>query len=451
MTLTSARNEMHYLRLPNRRLTPGLSLCRRARHPVPGSPLRSQWRCGGWCLSLIAVLAGFSGSPQAALAQPPKTAEVDTAIRLSGSYIVRQARENGRFVYRTNTNPKVPVPRKYNMLRHAGAMYALASYWQLHPSPEGLHALKSANTFLLSQVRELDDVPDTMAVWSDPGINRGTDPLRAKLGGTGLGLVAMTAFERLVPGSTPKKQLECLGNFLLFMQRDDGGFYTIYYPVYPGRDDSWTSLYYPGEAALGLLMLNDILPSVEWVRGAKEALLFLARERKTKAEVPADHWALIATQKLFADATSTNDRERDALVAHARQVVRFMLSEYASQRGDAELDGCFSADGRTTPTATRLEGLLAATRILSEDDVIQAEINDALRRGTRFLLRSQIQSGDYAGGIPRAVARLPETDPNWSESFNLRATEIRIDYVQHALSAFIGYRRWLQEASGAAQ
>lgn len=51
-----------------------------------------------------------------------------------------------------------------------------------------------------------------------------------------------------------------------------------------------------------------------------------------------------------------------------------------------------------------------------------------------FLLIAQLTEGRYAGGIPRAVGRFGN-----DRKFNRRHREIRIDYVQHALSAMIQY------------
>ena len=63
----------------------------------------------------------------------------------------------------------------------------------------------------------------------------------------------------------------------------------------------------------------------------------------------------------------------------------------------------------------------------------------AIHQGIAFLVRAQVRSGELEGAIPRAVGsnqpagsrRLPFLDP--------RASEVRIDYVQHALSAMIRY------------
>lgn len=368
---------------------------------------------------------------------------LEQSIRDAADFIQGQCLPSGQFVYRINTNDRVKIAPKYNILRHAGAMYALAEFARHAPSPTITAALRRANKFLQSQIAPVDDLPETLAVWSDPAVNHSNDPLRAKLGGTGLGLAAMCRLEAIAPGATGREDLHHLGNFLLFMQRDDGGFYSIYFPIFPGRDDRWTSLYYPGEAALGLLLLNDVVRDEEWVRGAKEALLFLSRLRQDMEVVPADHWALIATAKLLEDRSVLTDAEYRMLMAHARQIARFMLSEAEPQVGHAALHGCFSPDGRTTPTATRLEGLLSIIDLLPESDPFRVEIEDACHAGVAFLRRSQITRGKAKGGIPRAVAVLAESSPFASGDFNDRATEVRIDYVQHALSAWLQYQALL--------
>ena len=101
-------------------------------------------------------------------------------------------------------------------------------------------------------------------------------------------------------------------------------------------------------------------------------------------------------------------------------------------------DGAFTEDGRTTPAATRLEGLLAALTFLPPDDALGLRIESAVHRGIAFLLRAQVKRGEFAGAIPRAIDQLPSTDPS-AVKFNRRASEVRIDYVQHALSAMTQY------------
>jgi len=88
--------------------------------------------------------------------------------------------------------------------------------------------------------------------------------------------------------------------------------------------------------------------------------------------------------------------------------------------------------------------MLAALSFLPDEySNLRQQMVVAIDEGIQFLLRSQIRSGKYAGGIPRAIQVLPEDHPQFTESFNHRATEVRIDYVQHALSAMLQYERIL--------
>jgi hypothetical protein len=113
-----------------------------------------------------------------------------------------------------------------------------------------------------------------------------------------------------------------------------------------------------------------------------------------------------------------------------------MLAEQITTAGDARLGGGFTQDGRTTPTATRLEGLLAALEFLPrEDTALRAQIEAAVKLGVEFLLRAQIKSGPFAGGVPGAM---PERTSVVMKA-QARESELRIDYVQHALCAWLRY------------
>jgi hypothetical protein len=341
-------------------------------------------------------------------------------------------------------NPAIKPKPRYNWLRHAGTIYALALYDQAYPQASTRSTLDRAAEFLKeSAIAPVPGKPDLLAVWSHPEITRNNKPLQAKLGGTGLGLVALLSVEKRRPGTTPMDYLRKMGNFLRFMQKKDGGFYSKYIPEKGGRDDSWTSLYYPGEAALGLMMLYERDPASIWLQAAADSIAYLARKRAGQQHVEADHWALLATARLLP----LYDRCRkplpvQALERHAVQICESILAGRPYKYDDPVRYGSFTADGRTSPTATRLEGLLAALTFLpSEYNNLRTKMTVAIDDGLKFLLRSQIRTGPLAGGIPRAIRWLPEDHPQFKRSFNRRATEVRIDYVQHALSAMLHYGR----------
>jgi hypothetical protein len=234
-----------------------------------------------------------------------------------------------------------------------------------------------------------------------------------------------------------------MGNFLLYMQKKDGSFYSKYYPHHGGKSDKWTSLYYPGEAALGLVMLYEKDPDPIWLQAAANAMAYLARLRAAQREVPADHWALLATAKLMPlYDRSRHPVSKAVILKHAVRICETILSTKSHNPEDSLQYGCFTDDGRTTPTAIRLEGLLAALTFLPDEHIeLKKQIIDSAEAGIGFLLRSQITSGEYAGAIPRAVRPLPAAQPRSNKASNRRVTEVRIDYVQHALSAMLQYRQ----------
>ncbi len=205
------------------------------------------------------------------------------------------------------------------------------------------------------------------------------------------------------------------------------------------------NLYYPGEAILGLISLYEVDHQKQWLVAAGKGLAYLAESRAGQSTVPPDHWAMIATAKFlpFYDQSECPATPRE-LQRHTIQTVNAFLERLTPGRTtDPRLDGSLDGGGRTTPTATSLEGLLAALESASGAEYpaeLIGAIKKAVFRGIGFLLRAQIQSGQYAGGMPgRIIGSSARSTPADADAGN-----IRVDYVQHALSAFLRYERLLE-------
>jgi len=406
---------------------------------------------GRLVLLAIVALIGFTGS--FAIAEGKVKDEVisgNTAPLVSGSavkeaislctcYLQTVCKSNGQFVYTVNLQSG-SQSQKYNIIRHAGAMYALARAHDFIPDQTTTDALVRAGNFLRTNYIAPDssstEKTRVLAVWSE---KVGTQEIpQTTLGATGLGLVALSQQKQIAPGSAPLEDLQAMGRFLLFLQKDDGSFYSKYAVTEGGKSDAWESLYYPGETALGFLSLYQLDSSKEWLAAAEKALLYLAKSRLSVKQVPPDCWALIATAKLFAISDETGiPISREPLVHHAGQICESILSEQITNASETRLNGGFDPTGRTTPTSTRLEGLLAALEFLPKDESgLRSRVEKAVHQGIAFLLQSQIHSGPYAGGIPGSVSGTAADG-----TINPIASKIRIDYVQHALCALIAYQR----------
>jgi hypothetical protein len=375
---------------------------------------------------------------------------LDQRIGWAAGYLFESVAASGRLVYLRESCGAIGDSRRYNILRHAGAVFSMAQYAAAQPPDKNAsEVLRRAAAYLMDCCAgPVDGQTDMLAIWSPPeltGSSRGC--LQAKLGASGLTLAALVRLEFVLPGTTAPKVLRQLANFLLFMQKSDGSFYSKYIPAKAGRDDQWTSLYYPGEAALGLVMLHELDGAVRWLEAAIDALRYLARTREGSRPLPADHWALIATARLFkqnpgslqmaspAGIPWSEPQEgvsiRGVLLDHATALVESILGEQIEGHERGCLNGGFDLEGRVTPTATRLEGLLAALTFLPAG-MLRSRTQHAVGLGVGFLVASQIIDGPARGGIPRY-------NPLCSSS-HTRANEIRIDYVQHALAALLAYR-----------
>lgn len=381
---------------------------------VPDSPLTASGR--------VAIPVSVGPSP----------AEIDRAIALSADYLERACGPDGRFVYRINVNSG-EQSHSYNIVRHAGAMYALAMLQHSEPNQQAVDAMARAAFFMRQNYIGPGMRSNQLVVWSRPRPQNST----ADLGATGLGLVALTSLELAKPNSVPLLQLQALGHFLVFLQNNDGSFVNKY-RAGSGPDEDFESLYYPGEAALGLIDLYQVDHSSEWLAAAAKALSYLARSRAKLSDVPPDHWALIATAKLLPNyAQSASPASRQELIQHAIQVCQALMKDQFRNPGNQGLDGAFDPTGRTAPTATRMEGLLAALEFIP-DRSMRTQIQESVEHGVSLLIRSQIKDGLYAGGLPGA-----------STSSAAGASDIRIDFVQHALCAWLRYKQLFQTAGAA--
>ncbi len=203
--------------------------------------------------------------------------------------------------------------------------------------------------------------------------------------------------------------------------------------AHSGPVPHWRSPYYTGETALGLIALYEADHNIEWLAAAGKALSYLAESRVGLSTVPNDHWALIATAKLlpYCERTACG-ASREILVQHAIQICKSIMQGQIRNSGGDGLDGAFDLQGKTTSASTRLERLLAAMEFLPRGE-LRSSIEDGVGHGIAFLLRAQIATGIQSGGIPGAM-----TAENRSSSV------IRIDFVQHALCAWLRYQQFLR-------
>lgn len=371
----------------------------------------------------------------------PQVTTLEESLADAAAYLDEHNAPDGRFTYQINLDHDTDA-RAYNVLRHAGSIYGLSMYYAHSGDAATRDTMLRAGRYLLRHhVKDVRGLENTKAVFSLPP-EEASGHRKAKLGGTALGIIALVEVRKVDPELVPLEDLQQLGNFILFMQEDDGHFRSKYSEVVKFKVD-FNSLYYPGETILALTRLYETDGDTKWLRAALEGVRYLVDSRAGTPvnKLVNDHWLMIAVGALGPHFDVLDDApiSRADAVAHVKDIATMMMREQRRTAWVPGMRGSFSPDGAITPCSTRLEGMIAVYNAL-EDSRFRTKLRRSIASGTAFILKGQVRSGKGKGGFLRAIKKLPG-----ASEFNEVQSEIRIDYVQHAISAIVGYRRMLDD------
>lgn len=349
------------------------------------------------------------------------------AARLGGDYLVAHTNTDGSFVYQYN-----PVTGKtsssYNILRHAGTAYSLLELYEATNKKKYLETAERALVFLTNHITACPNTTDALCVEEDGEI---------KLGGNALAVLAFTKYISVTPD--PKSEYlslaQSLAKFLTGVQTPDGEFSVHKIFAENGEDSGFESQYYPGEALFALTRLYAVDGDAQWIESAHRGARWLIEIRDKGVptqQLNHDHWLLYALNELYAD------QPEDLYVQHAQRITEAILAaQHSGRSGDQkEWNGGFYTPPRSTPTATRTEGLGAAYHIFKKngDSAYAETVRRAMENAIEFQLKTQF-----------TVQKLRELNAEraglggFHES--LDAYDVRIDYVQHNISALLALDR----------
>lgn len=373
---------------------------------------------------------------------------LETNIHESVRYLLNNLRLSGQFYYRRNLDRSVRIDGDdYNELRHLGAIYSLGQYAEAFPDTELAEPMRRAGDFMRNCC--LSPFPDEnspqLALWTDPEINGGLRERRVKLGGNGLGLLAFVTIEREAGNYMSKDTLARLAASILEMQNADGSFKSVYESD-GERYSEFESLFYPGEAVLGLLQLYRHDADQRWLDAAIRGLRHICQSRQDMAieDLPSDHWALLATAELFEHIPAEKyAADRQCFHDHGRRVIERMVTAQRIEPADSVYFGSFNGVGNTTPIGTKMEGMIAFGPYLEDvSPEFEQRLKTSIHYGLRYLQGARVTSGPFQGGVTYLPAAVLPTKKKAKEVY----TCIQIDNVQHVLSGWIWARKhadWL--------
>lgn len=346
------------------------------------------------------------------------------AARLGGDYLLRHQKEDGSFGY--SYEPKKETYNDdYNLLRHAGTCYALVELFQASDDRRYLEASRRGLENLLAEHTRPPLKEDAEAGF-ETVVSPGEE---AKLGGAALAVLALVQYQKASGDDRWAERATRLARFLLHQQEDSGYFQSKYF--YGDADpEPFESIYYPGEAILALARLHGVDPRPEWLAAARRGADWLIDVRdgdKSTDMLPHDHWLLMGLNELYA----ATGEERYA--AHAARIAEAIIKAQRTSSPQPDWIGSFYDPPRSTPTATRGEALVAMHRLAVRRGDDPRPYLEALLRMAAFQRRCQltVENTLYLPRPDLSLGGFRRSLTNW---------EVRIDYVQHNLSALLGLR-----------
>ena len=338
------------------------------------------------------------------------------AARSGGDYLLRVQKPDGGFNYYYDADQDRFEPRRYNIVRHAGTAISLFDLYAATRDSRYLESARRAVRFLCTRFRHARGTQGSYVLDYDG---------KAKLGASGLALVALTRQIELDPKNGNRRSAEGFAKLILALQRKDGSF-EMRYKLRGNEQVFSESLYYPGEAMLGLIRFHGLNHDSRLLDAASRGADYLIKRQQSMNELPADAWFMQALEALY------NIGHEKRYAEHAIALAEAMIADQYTEDAPQGYEGGFGPGSpRGTPAASRSEGLVAAYRIArATGDVRAAKIASALKASARFQLAQQLTAGAAGARNPRLAAG------GFREG--LTSMKIRIDYVQHNISSLLG-------------
>ena len=290
-----------------------------------------------------------------------------------------------------------------------------------------LKAVKRAVDYAVRQIKKYTD--ETVCIVEDDVL---------KLGGNGLAAIALSKYIEQTGDEEYLNVLKKIGKWFQLIQKKNGKFrfHKQYFSSRKIIDNPCA--YYPGEALLGIMRIYALTKDESLVKTAVTGAKYIIniRDKDTSLEnTYHDHWLLYALNEIH------RQEEHPEFLTKSNRIVKSMLMSMNNDPEKPEIIGSYNENPRSTPTATRSEGILAAYRLF-KDYELEKEAEEALnavKMSILFQLRTQFRPENvlFFAKPERVIGGFQRGPMNYS---------IRIDYVQHNISSIINLYKILKDA-----
>jgi hypothetical protein len=339
----------------------------------------------------------------------------------AGDYLLKSINADGSFGYSYDAGKNI-YNKKYNMLRHAGTVYSLLQLYEHTRKKSALSKIEKTISYMHKHIAPCNN--NLSGTATDCLIYKN----KIKLGANALAIIALTKHIELTGDISNKPVANNLGQWIIDTMAADGSFKVHKQNYESGEISSFISQYYPGEASLALLSLYKLDKNKKWLNAAITAIDYIINQQNKLDEPPHDHWLLISLTELY------NIKPDKKYLGHSVKIANSIMSSQNMKPSIHDWKGSYYTPPRSTPTAIRTEGLIAAyemaTKVNGED--YKNKLLTSIESGLRFQLQTQYNEGNVIY-LPRPEKAI------YGFKKGLTDNEIRIDYVQHNISGLINY------------
>lgn len=375
-------------------------------------------------------------------------------FQTSADWSIKNMKDDGRFLYyydcaedsfKDHEHPTRPLNNLYyNCLRHSGGAIVLIRAYQATKNKKYLKAAKKALKFTISITRKhKTPFGEGMYVFYNQ---------KAKLGGTGIGLVSLMQYRIATGDKCFDKYIKGYARHLL--SRIYNGEFLGYY-IHPGYHNgepletmteeerkTTFSFYYPGEALLGLALVANHFKSDKKLQAlvrekSRAALDWIIHERpKIYANLftalPSDAWLMQAIEEWASDPDFRDEAYINFVFNDAKEMIKRMYKKDDSPYIDYEGGMYYEHGDHYYPDGARCEGLVAAYYLAKK--LGQKELEEEFLTACKLAAHCQYQlyineKVNYGHLVPEKTAG----------AIKFKATRqwVRVDSIQHVACFFI--------------
>ncbi len=356
---------------------------------------------------------------------------------LGADYLVRHIRRNAKYDYAWDARGG-KRGRGYNLLRHAGTTYSVFQVYNHTGREEHYEGAVYALEYLRDR-RAYAEVEPTSRCFEVEGNLAKPENCKIKLGGAGLTLLALVEQAKARPDDAEWEWMHCLAEHIV-SQTDERGDMASFYT--DGGKYKWSdhrSIYYPGEALLGLVRLYEIDPDPRWQECAVRAADFLVHERwkvlGLELQIPPDAWLIQALEVLYRQVPDRAYADYAFDIGEVLTRYQMVTDNVPADVRGGRVSGTFP---QVISTGSRGEGMSAAAKLERTERPGETYYLDRLQANSTYGLRNQY-TPEILLGLRRPDLALGGFRNTPDEQ------EIRIDGVQHNLSGLLGLLDLLEE------